>query len=89
LAETNIAVAYSPKKGNLRVSRKVLNSDDPDWNKVSLFWIVYDESAKEWDDRGYGVITHPGGGANIHQICGKVTSSTVIIKGSAEQEGIL
>ena len=48
LAETNIAVAYSPKKGTLRVSRIDLNGDDPDWNKASLFWIVYDESAKEW-----------------------------------------
>ena len=35
LAETNIAAAYFPNKGNLRISRIVLDSDDPDW-KASL-----------------------------------------------------
>ena len=87
LAETNIAVDYSPQKGRLIVLHTVLNSADPDWNNVPFFFFVYDESAKEWDDRGYGVITHSGGDQTFIKFARRVTSASGIIEGTAEQEG--
>jgi hypothetical protein len=87
LAETKIAVAYSPKKGRLSVYHSVLNSADPDWNNAPFFYIVYDESAKEWDDRGYGVITHPGGDQTFIKFEGRRISYAALDEATGEHKG--
>jgi hypothetical protein len=69
--------------GYLRVYHAVLNSADPDWNNARLFYILYDESAKEWGDRGYGVITHPSG----DQAFIKFKSREITITGGSEMTG--
>jgi hypothetical protein len=87
LTETHITVAHSPRKGRLSVYHVVLNSSDPDWNNAPLFWVEYDESKKEWDRKGYGVITHPGGDQTFIKHARRMTSSTGIIEATGEQEG--
>lgn len=87
LTETNIAVDYSQLKGSLSVYHTVLNSADPDWNNAPLYWIVYDESTKEWSRRGYGVITHPGGDQTFIKFEGKEISATGGSEATGEHEG--
>jgi hypothetical protein len=76
LAQSNIHIAYSPLMGSLRVYHLVLSSADPDWNNARFFYIVYDESAKEWGDRGYGVITHPGGDQTFIKFLQRLTPAS-------------
>ena len=52
-----------------------------------LFWILYDESAKEWGRRGYGVITHPGGDQTFIKFASRLTSETGVIEVTGEHEG--
>ena len=60
--------------GFVDVNNSVLKSADPDWNNARYFNIVYDESVKELTQKGYGVITHPGGDQTFIEFVGKVTS---------------
>ena len=87
LAQTPIAIADSPAKGLLIVFHSVLSSADPDWNDARFFYVEYAESMKEWGDRGYGVITHPGGDQTFIEFVGKLTS-TAGSESTGEWEGV-
>ena len=89
LAEARIAVADTPVKGFLGVYNSVLSSADPDWNNARFFFIVYDESAKEWERKGYGVITHPAGDQTFIKFVGREISAIEGSEVNSEQEGFL
>lgn len=76
LATTRIALANSKTKGFLDVNRSVLSSLDPDWNNARLFYIFYSEPSKDYDFKGYGVITHPDGDQTYIEFVSKITSSS-------------
>ena len=61
MAQNHVRLIDAPVKGLMNVYRSVLSSADSDWNNARIFYIEYNESIKEWGDRGYGVITHQGG----------------------------
>jgi hypothetical protein len=87
LAQTPIAVAGSPAKGILRVFNSVLSSADPDWNDACFFYVEYAESTKDWGEKGYGVITHPGGDQTFIRFMSKLTS-TAGSESTGEWEGL-
>jgi hypothetical protein len=87
LARARIPLADLPVKGYLRVSHSVLSSADPDWNNARFFYIEYDETTKEWGERGYGVITHPGGDQTFIKFVGRLISVTGGSEMTGESEG--
>ncbi|UCE51136.1 MAG: hypothetical protein JSV31_17945 [Desulfobacterales bacterium] len=87
LAQTHIAVADTPVKGYLGVYNSVLSSANPDWNNARFFLFWYDEPAKEWDDKGYGVITHPAGDQTFIKFVGREISAIEGSEVTAEHEG--
>ena len=62
----------------LDVNRSVLSSPDPDWNNAKCFYFLYNEPTKDYDHKGYGVITHPSGDQTFIQFVNKITSSSSI-----------
>jgi hypothetical protein len=76
LAQARIPVADTPVMGRLSVYHTVLSSADPDWNNARFFYIEYDESTKEWGDRGYGVISHLGGDQTFIKFVGRMILAT-------------
>jgi hypothetical protein len=87
LAQARIPVADTPVMGSLRVYHSVLSSADPDWNNARFFYILYDESTKEWGDRGFGVITHPEGDQTFIKFVSRVISATGISEMTGDSEG--
>jgi hypothetical protein len=75
LAQTHIPVADSPVGGFLSVYHSVLSSADPDWDNARFFYVQYDESTKEWREKGYGVISHVGGDQTFIKFAGRVISA--------------
>jgi len=75
-------------KGYLSVYHSVLSSADPDWNNAPFSYIEYDESAKEWGDRGYGVITRPSGDQTFIKFMVRDISETAGIGSTGEWEGV-
>lgn len=61
LSRGRIPVPKSPVKGYISAKHQVLESADPDWNKADYFFVVYAASTREWNNKGFGVITHPNG----------------------------
>ena len=88
LAQTHIPVADTPVKGYLSVYHSLLSSADPDWNNARFFYVQYDESTKEWGDRGYGVITHPGGDQTFIKFVSRDISETAGSEATGEWEGV-
>lgn len=82
-----IAVADCHFWVSLDVYHSVLSSADPDWNNARFFYIEYNESTKEWGDRGYGVITHPGGDQTFIKFMGRDISETAGSETAGEWEG--
>ncbi len=86
LALNRIPVADTTVKGYLVVYHTVLSSANPDWNNAPFFYIEYDESTKEWGERGYGVITHPGGDQTFIKFVGR--RSAAGSESTGEWEGL-
>ena len=61
LSRGRIPVPKSPVKGYISAKHQVLDSADSDWNKADYFFVIYAASTREWNNKGYGVITHPNG----------------------------
>lgn len=61
LARARIPVPKSPVKGSITACNMILDSDDPAWNKAGFYFAEYLASTGEWNYKGFGVITHPGG----------------------------
>lgn len=76
LAVNRIPIENSPYKGNFQVYHAVLASEDPAWNNARFFFIQYGEPRKGYDERGYGVISLPGGDQTHIKFFNKWTSST-------------
>ena len=76
LASTQIFIGDSKTKGFLYVNRSELSSPDPDWNNARIFYILYSEPTKEYDLKGYGVITHPSGDQTFIEFVDKITSTS-------------
>ena len=76
LGRSKIPVAEPKAKGYMTVRNSVLKSANPDWNNASFFEVTLDKSILEQTQRGYGVITHPGGDQTFIEYEGKVTSTS-------------
>jgi len=76
LASTRIPIANVSTKGFLNVYHSVLSSPDPDWNNARFFYIIYSEPSKDYDYKGYGSITHPGGDQTFIEFVSKRTSAS-------------
>ena len=87
LAINRIPIDNSPYKGNFYVYHSVLVSADPDWNNAHFFYIQYDEPTKEWDERGYGAISHPNGDQTFIKFVNKWESATGF-KLTGERKGV-
>lgn len=76
LAIAKIPTADPNDRGWLIVNRSVLSSPDPDWNNARCFYFLYNEPTKDYDHKGYGVITHPSGDQTYIEFVGKITSAS-------------
>lgn len=98
VARTQIPASDPNDRGWLIVGHSVLNSADPDWNNARYFYIVYSEPTKDYDYKGYGNITHPGGDQTFVEFKGIIASASgtnavcdtkcFIIGGTGKFEGI-
>ena len=81
LSRGKIPVPKSPVKGYISAKNQLLVSADPDWNKAEYFFVVYAASTREWNNKGYGVITHPSGDKTFIEFEEKYYASGSIYKG--------
>ena len=84
LSRGRIPVPKSPVKGYISAKHQVLDSADSDWNKADYFFVVYAASTREWNNKGYGVITHPSGDKTYIEFEEKYGASGSIYKGEVE-----
>ena len=89
-----VANLFSSKSSKMQATVRFVNttsiysSADPDWNNAPFSYIEYDESAKEWGDRGYGVITRPSGDQTFIKFMVRDISETAGIGSTGEWEGV-
>lgn len=82
-----IAVADCHFWVSLDVYHSVLSSADPDWNNARFFYVLDAVRPIERDDRGFGVITHPGGDQTFIKFVGRLISVTGGSEMTGESEG--
>jgi hypothetical protein len=84
LSRGRIPIPKSPVKGYISAKHQLLDSADPDWNKADYFFIIYAASTREWNNKGYGVITHPGGDKTFIEFEEKYGASGSVYKGEVK-----
>jgi len=76
------------RDGFLEAHHAVFSSADQDWNNAHFFYVAFSEPTKEYDHKGYGTITHPGGDQTFIEFVGKMVSSVPGTLGACESKGV-